>query len=135
MNVNDNIPEILKTYKKIAVVGISNKPERASHDVSWFMQNHGYQIIPVNPGLEEVLGEKCYPTLLDIPEPIEIVDIFRRPEYIDEIVDQAIEKKAKVIWMQLGIENEQAAQKARDAGMDVVMNRCIKTEYRKLMGG
>jgi len=135
MNINENIPEILKSFRKIAVVGISDKPQRASHDVSWFMQNHGYHIIPVNPGLDEVLGEKCYPSLVEIPEPIEIVDIFRRPEYIDEIVDQAIEKKAKVIWMQQGIVNENAAQKAIDAGMQVVMDRCIKTEYRILMSG
>jgi predicted CoA-binding protein len=135
MKVNENIPEILNSYKNIAVIGISNKPMRPSHYVSRFMKERGYRILPVNPGLDEVMGEKCYPNLTDIPDQIEIVDIFRRPEYVDEIVDEAIEKKAKVIWMQTGILNLSAAQKALDAGIQVVMDRCMKIEYRKWIGG
>ncbi len=133
MKVNRNIPQILESYKKVAVVGISNKPVRPSHYVSKFLKEHGYQIYPVNPVLDEVLAEKCYPSLTKIPEQIEIVDVFRSPEYVNDIVDQAIEKKAKVIWMQSGIVNEGAAQKAIEAGMQVVMNRCIKIEYQKWM--
>ena len=129
--INENIPEILNAYKKIAVIGISSKPDRPSHYVSMFMKEHGYQIIPVNPGLDEVLGEKCYSTLSEIPHAVEVVDIFRRPEYVDEIVDEAIKAGAKVIWMQEGIINKNAAQKAIEAGLKVVMDRCIKTEYRK----
>lgn len=131
--INENIPEILKSYKKIAVIGISSKPERPSHYVSMFMKEHGYQIIPVNPGLDEVLGEKCYSTLSEIPYDVEVVDIFRRPEYVDEIVDEAIKVGVKVIWMQEGIINENAAQKAIEAGLHVVMDHCMKTEYRKWM--
>lgn len=133
--VNENIPQILKSFKKIAVIGISNKPDRPSHYVSYFMKEHGYQIYPVNPGLDEVLGEKCYPSLSAIPDEVEIVDIFRRAEFVDEIVEKAIEVNAKVIWMQQGIVNENAAQKAIEAGLQVVMDRCIKTEYARLMMG
>lgn len=133
--VNENIPQILKSFKKIAVIGISNKPDRPSHYVSYFMKEHGYQIYPVNPGLDEVLGEKCYPSLSAIPDEVEIVDIFRRAEFVDEIVEKAIEVNAKVIWMQQGIINENAAQKAIEAGLQVVMDRCIKTEYARLMMG
>lgn len=131
--INENIAQILENFKRIAVVGISNKPERPGNRIPQFMQEHGYKIFPVNPGLDEVLGEKCYPSLLEIPEEIEIVDIFRRPEYIDQIVDEAIMKDAKVIWMQSGIVNEGAAKKAIEAGMQVVMDRCMKTEYNRLM--
>lgn len=131
--VNDNIAQILENYKRVAVVGISNKPERAGYYIPKFLQEHGYKIFPVNPGLDEALGEKCYPSLLEIPEEIEVVDIFRRPEFIDAIVDEAIKKGAKVIWMQTGIINENAAQKALDAGLQVVMDRCMKTEYNRLM--
>jgi predicted CoA-binding protein len=131
--INENIAQILENFKRIAVVGISNKPERPGNRIPQFMQEHGFKILPVNPGLDEVLGEKCYPSLLEIPEEIEIVDIFRRPEYVDQIVDEAIRKGAKVIWMQSGIVNEVAAKKAIEAGMQVVMDRCIKTEYNRLM--
>jgi uncharacterized protein len=131
--INENIPQILKSFKKIAVIGISNKPDRPSHYVSYFMKEHGYQIFPVNPGLDQVFSEKCYPSLSAIPDQVEIVDIFRRAEFVDEIVKEAIQIGAKVIWMQEGIINENAAQKAIDAGMQVVMDRCIKTEYARLM--
>jgi predicted CoA-binding protein len=131
--INENIAQILENFRRIAVVGISNKPERPGYRIPLFMQEQGYKIIPVNPGLDEVLGEKCYPSLLEIPGEIEIVDIFRRPEYVDQIVDEAIKKGAKVIWMQSGIVNEGAAKKAIEAGIQVVMDRCIKTEYNRLM--
>ena len=134
MEINQNIPEILRKYKKIAVVGISDKPYRDSHRVARFMLSRGYQIFPVNPKLEEVLGVKCYPSLLDIPEEIELVDIFRRPEFVEPIVDEAIKKGAKAIWMQLGVVNEKAAQKALEAGMEVVMNHCWKIEFMNHYG-
>ncbi len=133
--INENIPEILKKYRNIAVVGLSDKPFRDSYIVASFMKSHGYRIFPVNPTLNEVLGEKAYPSLLDIPEPVELVDIFRRPEFVDEIVEQAIQIGAKAVWMQLGVVNEAAARKALEAGLEVVMDRCWKIEYQKHFGG
>ena len=123
--------EILQTYKKIAVVGLSNNTWRASYGVSRFMQTVGYAITPVNPNETEVLGQKAYPTLDDVPGPIEIVDIFRRSEFVPEIVDAAIRRGAKVIWMQEGVIHEEAAQRARAAGVEVIMDRCILTEQMK----
>jgi predicted CoA-binding protein len=127
--MEDEIKEILTSYKTIAIVGISNKPDKDSYIVAEYLLNQGYKIIPVNPNIDTVLGLKAYPDLISIPEDIEIVDIFRRPEFVDEIVDQAIEKGAKVVWMQLGVINESAAEKARKAGLKVVMNKCIKVEH------
>lgn len=124
--------EILRRYRTIAVVGLSNDPRRDSHSVSQYMQAAGYRVIPVNPGETEVLGEKAYPDLAAVPEPVEIVDIFRRPEYVPAIVDQAIAIGAKVIWMQQGIVNEAAAAKARAAGLEVVMNSCIRTVHQRM---
>ena len=121
--------EILERYKTIAVVGLSSRLFRASNGVSRFMQSAGYRIIPVNPKETEVLGEKAYPSLDDVPEPVEIVDIFRRPEYVPDIVEAAIRKGAKVIWMQEGVVHEAAAQRAREAGLEVVMDRCILKEH------
>jgi predicted CoA-binding protein len=128
------IAQILKTAKTIAVVGLSPKPDRPSHGVSAYMQAQGYKIIPVNPSHAEILGEKAYKSLLDIPEPIDIVDIFRDPSAVPEIVDQAIQKKAKAIWMQEGIVHNAAAEKARAAGLKVVMNKCIYKEHHKVRG-
>lgn len=127
--INENIADILKNYKRIAVIGLSDNPVRASHSVARAMMQEGYQVIPVNPVVDEVFGEKSYSSLLDIPGEIDLVDIFRRPEFVDEIVDQAVEKGAKAVWMQLGVINEAAAQKALNAGLDVVMDRCWKIEY------
>jgi predicted CoA-binding protein len=124
--------EILRKYKTIAVVGLSNNPMRPSHGVSEYMQHQGYRIIPVNPGHSQILGEKTYRTLEDIPEPVEIVNIFRRSEMIPPIVDSAIAIGAKVVWMQEGIEHEEAAEKARAAGLEVVMNTCILKEHRRM---
>ncbi len=124
--------ETILGYKNIAVVGISDDPTRPSHYVAGFLAEHGYNIIPVNPKLTEWEGQKCYPDLLSIPEKVDVVDIFRRPEAVPPIVDEAIRIKARAVWMQEGIVNEEAAAKARDAGIEVVMDRCMKTEYRRL---
>jgi predicted CoA-binding protein len=124
--------EILEKYKTIAVVGLSSTLWKASFGVSEYMKAAGYRIIPVNPNETEVLGEKAYATLEDVPVPIEIVNIFRRPEYVPEIVESAIRLKAKVIWMQLGVVNEAAAARARAAGLEVVMDRCILQDHSAL---
>lgn len=124
------IKEILETYRTIAVVGLSSQTWRPSYSVSEYMQNAGYRIIPVNPHEREVLGERAYPSLDDVPETIEIVDIFRRPEYVPDIVEAAIRRKCRVIWMQLGVVNDAAAARARAAGLDVVMDRCILQDHR-----
>ena len=123
--------QILDQYHRIAVVGMSPKPERASHYVSVYMADHGYDITPVNPGHSEILGRKCYKSLKDVPQPIEIVNIFRDPSAVPGIVEEAIECGAKAIWMQLGIEHAEAARQAREAGLAVVMNRCIMVEHRR----
>ena len=120
--------------RNIAVVGISDNPERPSNFVARFLIEHGYNVIPVNPKLEEWNGKKCYPDLPSIPEPVDVVDIFRRPEAIPPIVDEAIGIKAKVVWMQEGIVNEGAAAKARASGLEVVMDKCMKIEYNRLKG-
>lgn len=126
--------EILEKYRRIAVVGLSSHTWRASYGVSRFMQTVGYEITPVNPRETEVLGRKAYPTLDDVPGPIEIVNIFRRSEYVPEIVDAAIRRNAKVVWMQEGVVHEQAAARARAAGIEVVMDRCILKEQMKHAG-
>jgi predicted CoA-binding protein len=128
MTMQPNICEILDRYRTIAVVGLSPKPERDSHRVARFLKEHGYRIIPVNPGQKEILGEKCYPALSEIPEPVEIVDVFRRPEAIPEIADEAVRIGAKVFWMQLGIRHDEAAKKLAESGIEVIMDRCIKIE-------
>ena len=128
------IKEILETYKNIAVVGLSSQTWRPSYSVSRYMQTVGYRIIPVNPNETEVLGEKAYASLDDVPGPIEIVDIFRRPEFVPDVVEAAIRRKARVIWMQLGVVNEAAAARARAAGLEVVMDRCILVEHRAELG-
>lgn len=126
--------ESILDYKTIAIVGISDDPERPSNFVARFLKEHGYKIIPVNPKLTKWKGEKCYPDLLSIPEKVDIVDIFRRSEAIPPIVDEAIAIKAKVVWMQEGIINEEAAAKAREAGIEVVMDKCTKKEYVEFKG-
>ncbi len=126
----DPVTELLKLAKTIAVVGLSDNPMRPSYGVSAYMQTHGYRIIPVNPRIESCLGEKAYASLLEVPEKIDIVDIFRRPEFVEEVVDQAIQLKIPAIWMQEGVIHEKAAAKARKAGMSVIMDRCILKEHR-----
>jgi len=131
---SDPIYELLSRIKTIAVVGLSGSPLRPSHGVSAYMQLHGYRIIPVNPRITEALGENSYPSLLDVPDKIDLVDVFRRPEYVDEIVEQAIQLNLPAIWMQEGVINERAAEKARKAGMFVVMDRCVLKEHRARFG-
>jgi uncharacterized protein len=126
----DLITELLKRAQIIAVVGLSNDPMRPSHGVSAYMQSHGYRIVPVNPQISSSLGEKSYASLLEVRDKIDIVNIFRRPEFVSEIVDQAIQLKVPAIWMQEGVIHEKAAAKARAAGIFVVMDRCILVEHR-----
>jgi predicted CoA-binding protein len=126
------LAEILRQYRTIAVVGLSSHPWRASYGVSRYMQSQGYRIIPVNPHETEVFGEKAYPSLDDVPFPFEIVNIFRRSEYVPDIVEAAIRRDARVIWMQEGVVHEQAAQRARDAGLEVVMDMCILRAHESL---
>jgi uncharacterized protein len=126
----DLITELLRNSKTIAVVGLSNNPLRPSHGVSAYMKSQGYRIIPVNPQINESLGEKAYSTLLDVPEKIDIVNIFRRPEFVEEVVNQAIQLKVTAVWMQQDVIHEKAAEKARSAGIFVVMDRCILVEHK-----
>jgi predicted CoA-binding protein len=132
MSEAESIANLLRSSHTIAVVGLSNKRWRPSYGVSEYMQRAGYRIIPVNPELSEVLGEKSYPRLEEIAEPIDIVDIFRRSELVPEIVESAIRVKAKAVWMQEGVIHEEAAAKARAAGLVVVMDRCLLKEHRRL---
>jgi predicted CoA-binding protein len=126
----DPIADVLKRAKTIAVVGLSSNPLRPSHGVTAYMQSHGYRIFPVNPHIKESLGQKAYASLLDVPEKIDIVNIFRRSEFVEEAVDQAIQLKVPAIWMQEGVVHEKAAEKARQAGIFVVMDLCILKEHR-----
>ena len=131
-NPEPEITAILRNYRVVAVVGLSPKPERPSYQVAQYLQNHGYRVVPVNPGCREILGEKCYPSLKDIPFPVEVVDIFRQLDAIPAIVDEAIASGAKAVWLQLGLEEPQSAQKARQAGLQVVQDRCMKVEHAAL---
>jgi predicted CoA-binding protein len=127
-----SIPEILKSSKTVAVVGLSGRRMRPSYGVAQYMQRAGYRIIPVNPQESEILGEKCYARLEDVPEPIDIVDVFRRSEFVPEIVNSAIAVGAKALWLQEGVIHEAAADKARQAGLSVVMDRCILKEHARM---
>ena len=129
--MSDPIREILERCKTLAVVGLSSKPSRPSYGVAAYMKAHGYRIIPVNPNEQSVSGEKAYAALDDVPEAFEVVVIFRRPEFVLEVVQAAIRKHAKVIWMQEGVIHEKAAARARDAGLFVVQDRCILKEHAK----
>lgn len=134
----DDIPglrRILKENHTVAMVGLSEKWYRPSHFAAKYLQIHGFRVIPVTPTYHEILGEKCYPSLPALPEPVDVVDCFRKAEEIPALAEQAIKIGAKVLWMQLGIVNEEAAKLASDAGLDVVMNRCMKIEYARLFGG
>ena len=127
----DCIQMILEQYKALAVVGLSSKPTRPSYGVCSYMKSHGYHIIPVNPYEQSVLGEKAYATLEDIPEALEVVVIFRRSEFVPQVVEEAIRRGAKVIWMQEGVSHEEAARRARQAGLQVIQDRCILKEHAK----
>ncbi|WP_435103224.1 CoA-binding protein [Arhodomonas sp. AD133] len=126
---------ILAENRTIAVVGLSPKWHRPSYFAGKYLLDHGYRVIPVNPGHEEILGQRSYPSLRDIPEPVDVVDIFRKSEDVPPIVDDAIAIGARVVWMQIGVIHEAAAERARAAGLEVVMDRCMKIEYARLFGG
>ena len=130
--INHNIPEILNSSKNIAIVGLSNKPDRISYRIGVYLKQAGYHIFPVNPNYDTVMDLKCHSTLDEIPEPIDIVNIFRKSQDVFPVVQDAIKINVKVIWMQLGIENIEAAELALDAGLKVIMNRCIKIEHSRL---
>ncbi|MBC7263774.1 MAG: CoA-binding protein [Chloroflexi bacterium] len=133
MNSAADIERIIRESHTIAIVGLSDNPGRHSHQVAQYLQRHGYRVIPVNPTVAEVLGQKCYPDLLSIPEQVDVVDIFRRSEHVPPVVEEAIQIGAKAIWMQLGVVHEGAAAKARAAGLMVVMDRCMKIEHERLI--
>lgn len=126
------VERVLRRYRRWAVVGCSPDPRRDSHDVAAFLLSRGYQIVPVNPGCDEILGQPCYPTLHAIPGPVDVVDIFRRSELAGAHVDEAIDIGARAVWMQLGVVDEAAAERAERAGLDVVMDRCPKIELPQL---
>ena len=140
--LNDPIPDdvatlrrILRSARTIAVVGLSAEWHRPSYFAAKYMQQHGYRVIPVNPRYPEVLGERCYPSLSDIAEPIDLVDVFRRTEDVLPIAREAIERGARVLWQQIGVCNLEADRAARAAGLDSVMDRCVKIEHARLFGG
>jgi len=130
MTPNDEIRELLTSTRTIAVVGLSSDPIRPSFGVSQYMQRRGYRIIPVNPNEQTVLGEKSYRCLAEVPEKIDLVDVFRRPEYVPEIVDEVIRMKIPAVWLQEGVVHQAAAKKGREAGVVVVMDKCILKEHR-----
>ncbi len=133
--LDDDVKRLLENSRTVAVVGLSDKPERDSHRVAKYLQEHGYRVIPVNPAKEEILGEKSYKSLAEIPEPVDIVDIFRKIDAVPGVVDEAISAKAKAVWMQLGLAHHVSAEKARAAGLEVVQAKCIKIEHKKLFAG
>ena len=130
-----DLRRIMTDYKRVAMVGLSADWSRPSNFAAKYLLDHGFEVIPVNPKYSEILGQKCYADLRDIPTPVDIVDLFQRIERVPPLVDQAIEIGAKVVWLQLGIVHEEAAQKARAAGLEVVQDRCMKIEYARLFGG
>ena len=130
---DDDIREILTKYRKIALVGASPKPERDANEVMRYLLEKGYEVYPVNPRYGEVLGRKCYPSVLDIPDEVEIVDLFVRPEFTMDYVEQAIEKGAKVVWFQFNTYNREAFKRARETGLIAVAHRCIKQEHERLI--
>lgn len=129
---DETIKAVLAVPQTVAVVGCSPDPERDSHRIAKLLKARGHRVIPVNPGHQAILGETCYASLRDIPEQVDMVDIFRRSEHVASIVDEAIEAGAKIVWMQLGVIDERAAAKAQGAGLTVVMDRCPAIEYRRL---
>ncbi len=132
---SEEITRILNESKTIAVVGLSDNPERDSHRVAKYLMEKGYRVIPVNPGKSEILGEKCYPDLASVPEKIDVVDVFRSVDAIPGIVDEAIRVGARTVWMQLGLAHKASAEKARKAGLGVVQGKCIKVEHSRIHGG
>lgn len=134
MNSDKTMKEILLSAKTIATVGLSSNPEKESYGVAQYLKSRGYHVIPVNPTASEILGEKSYPDLESIPETIDVVQVFRKPEDVPPVVDGAIKAGAKVVWMQEGITNEESAQKARAAGLQVIMDACMRETHKRLIG-
>ena len=132
---NQAIRNILDSYKTIAMVGLSGNWYRPSFFAAKYLLEHGFQVIPVNPNYQEILGQKCYPDLASIPQQVDIVDLFQRSDQVLQFVQPAIDRQAKVLWLQLGIVNDTAAAQAEGAGLQVVMDRCMKIEYARLFGG
>ncbi len=132
----DAIGELLDRVEVIAVVGASPRASRPSHEIAVYLRDAGYRVIPVNPGVSEILGERCYPNLAAIPAEIrvDLVDVFRRPEHVPGVVEQAIARGVPAIWLQLGVGNPEAERRAREAGLEVVSERCIKVEHRARRG-
>ena len=135
MTDSNTLRRILTNYKRVAIVGLSADWSRPSNFVAKYLLEHGFEVFPVNPKSDEILGQKCYPDLAAIPKPVDIVDLFQRAERVPPFVDAAIEIGASVVWKQLGIVHEEAADRARQAGLEVVVDRCIKIEYARLFGG
>ncbi len=129
----EEIRLVLYQARTVAVVGLSDKPQRESHRVANYLKQQGYRVIPVNPNVTEVLGERAYASLKDVPEPVDVVDVFRRPDAVPEVVEQAIEVGAKAVWLQVGVVHDEAAQRARQAGLTVVQNRCMMQEHQRLL--
>ena len=134
MNSDKEMKDILLSAKTVASVGLSSNQEKESYWIVSYLQDQGYRIIPVNPTANEILGEKAYPDLSSIPEPVDVVQIFRKPEDVPPVVNEAIKIGAKVVWMQEGISHQAAAQKAREAGLQVVMDACMRATHRRLIG-
>lgn len=134
MNSDEQLRAILTNYRNVAVVGLSPDPDRDSHQVARYLMDSGYNVTPINPNVDEVLGLRSYPTLEDVPGPIDIVDVFRRPEHVPDIARAAVAIGAKVLWTQLDIVSEEGAEIAASAGLEVVMDRCTLIEHRRLIG-
>lgn len=134
MEINETMKEVLTMGRVIASVGLSSNPEKDSYEVAEYLQQHGYRVIPVNPTATEILGEKAYPSLSDVPEKIDVVQVFRKPEDVPPVVEEAIRVGAWAVWMQEGIVNEEAAARAREAGLKVVMGVCMMKTHRQLFG-
>ena len=134
MNNDKMMKEILLSTKTIASVGLSSNPAKESFGIAQYLKDQGYRIIPVNPAATEIMGEKAYPDLASIPDKVDVVQVFRKPEDVPPVVDEAIKIGAKVVWMQEGVVHEEAAQKARDAGLQVVMDACMRATHRRLIG-
>lgn len=132
MNSEKEMKEILLSAKTVAAVGLSSNPAKESFGIVQYLKDQGYRIIPVNPSATEIMGEKAYPDLSSIPEAVDVVQVFRKPEDVPPVVEEAIKIRAKVVWMQEGIVNEEAAQKAREAGLQVVMDACMRSAHRRL---
>lgn len=128
------LKELLRSVRTIAVVGLSTDPSKDSRKVASYLKDKGYKIVPVNPSADEIMGEKSYPDLASIPEPVDVVDVFMRSDRVPEVAEQAIKIKAKALWLQLGITNEEASGKARDAGLTVVQDACMLVEHSRLIG-